>query len=68
MDPHWFGSLDPDPQADRSWTWIRIETNADPQHCRPPHVLVRPQISSCYVNLTQIKKCLDFIYFLTIIY
>ncbi len=30
MDPHWFGSLDPDPDWDKSW--IRIITNEDPQH------------------------------------
>jgi hypothetical protein len=32
MDPHWFGSLDLDHIAVKSWLWIRIETNADPKH------------------------------------
>jgi hypothetical protein len=36
-DPHWFGSLDPDPDLNsrrvKSWIRIRIETNADPKQC-----------------------------------
>jgi hypothetical protein len=35
---HWFGSMDPYLDLHRgtvkSWVWVRIETNADPQHCK----------------------------------
>jgi hypothetical protein len=34
MVPHWFSSLDPDPHSEKSL--IRVETNADPQHCLKP--------------------------------
>jgi hypothetical protein len=39
-DPHWFGSLDPNPDLPgvKSWIRIRIKTSADPQHC-PIHKL-----------------------------
>ncbi len=41
IDPHWFGSLDPDPHGN----WIRIctETNADPQHGPWPRIFLFPR-------------------------
>jgi hypothetical protein len=34
MDPHWFGSLDPDGHRYKNLIriWIRIQNHADPQH------------------------------------